>query len=102
MNISQVKTILISGTQCLYGARISSNFGDSARWSQSDRILTLKINCDTSLDFDVYCNNNDTCNIDCMTSEACQGLNLHCDGSCKVAGGMFVCCGTKFLSFKCC
>ena len=89
-NISEVKTILISGTECLCGARISSNFGDSTRWSQSDRILTLKINCSVSYDFDVYCSKNDTCNIDCITSKSCEGLNLYCDGSCHVSKGMVI------------
>ena len=87
-NITQVKTILISGDDCLSNTNISSNFGDSARWLQSDRILTLKISCDTTYDFDVYCSKNDTCNIDCMTKGACDDMNLHCDGICNVSKGM--------------
>lgn len=89
-NISQVKTILISGSDCLDGTTISSNFGDSTRWSQSDRILTLTINCSVSYDFDVYCSQHDTCNIDCMTNHSCVGMNLHCNGTCNVSKSMFI------------
>ena len=88
--ISQVKTILISGTYCLSGANISSNFGDSTKWSQSDRILTLKINCDFGFDFDIYCTKNDICNIDCMTSSACDSMRLYCDGTCHVSKCMYM------------
>ena len=88
--ISQVKTILISGSDCLSNANISSNFGESTRWSQSDRILTLKVNCDTSNAFDIYCTKNDTCNIDCMTKKACDKMKLHCDGNCNVSKSMCI------------
>ena len=89
-HISQVKTILISGSDCLSNTNISSNFGDSTKWSQSDRILTLKVNCDTTYNFDVYCSKNDTCNVDCMTKGTCNNMNLHCEGNCAVSKGMSI------------
>ena len=87
-NISQVINILISGNKCLYGTRFSSNFIDSTKWCESDRIFTLKINCNHSDNFHVYCNKGDTCNIDCLTNRACNGMNLHCNKNCHVSKGM--------------
>ena len=106
-DISQVKTILISGSDCLSNTNISSNFGDSNKWLHSDRILTLKINCDTTHDFNVYCSKNDTCNIDCMTKGACDDMHLNCDGNCTVSKGMLclyfvmICICTVYATTQC-
>ena len=32
----------------------------------------------------MYCNETDTCNIDCLSQFACNTLNLYCEGNCYV------------------
>ena len=34
--------------------------------------------------YDVYCNNTDTCYVDCQSTLACQYMRLHCKGTCYV------------------
>ena len=79
--IESVANIEANGNNVLAASKIVSNLGD---FDEHIRTLTIRINGSHDEAFDVYCNETDTCNIDCQSKSACATLNLHCDGECNV------------------
>ena len=75
-----IETVLVNGENPLRGSTIVSE-------NDSKRILTVSINGTFSLSdtTDIYCNETDTCRIDCQSKDACLYVNLFCFGRCLVS-----------------
>ena len=76
--ISKVAEIVANGYNALSNSYI---------YSDIDGELDFKIYINGTNDyrFDIWCNETDTCKIDCQSTNACSRLYLHCYGECFVS-----------------
>lgn len=65
------------GNNTLIGSTIKSTNRGTA--------MFISINGTNDNNFNIYCNKNDNCYIDCQSKESCINLNLYCNGICFVS-----------------
>ena len=62
---------------------ISCNNNDAS--SEESNEFSIEISGAMDGNYYLYCNESDSCNIECLSSDACGNLKIYCEGSCTVS-----------------
>ena len=78
--LSSINYINATGTDCLSGSTIISNLNHSKHGSE----LRLTVFGNNYGEFNLFCDVDDVCYINCLSNLSCSKLWLNCSGNCFV------------------